>query len=62
MGFKVRNFKFANGTYPLISSIIEPVDNIFPELKFRTEILIFNIKGLEPHYFYKPYESGTNNF
>jgi hypothetical protein len=47
--------KWTKGTYPPISSIISlPTTGIFEKVDFFTEILIFNIKGLEPHYFYKP--------
>jgi hypothetical protein len=46
--------KFHNGTYPKIVSRISLPKNIFAGVIFHSEILIFNIKGLEPHYFYKP--------
>jgi hypothetical protein len=43
------------GIYPPISSIISlPTTGIFEKVDFFTEILIFNIKGLAPHYFYQP--------
>lgn len=44
--------KFRNGKYPVISSIISLPKNIFPGVVFHSEVLIFNIKELEPHYFY----------
>ena len=46
--------KLTNGTYPEISSQITLPKNIFPKVIFHSEILIFNIKGLKNHYFYKP--------
>jgi hypothetical protein len=51
-----RHEKFENGTYPPIASRITLPKNIFPEVVFHSEILIFNIKGLQSHYFFKPYE------
>ncbi len=45
--------KFINGDYPQISSIISLPKNIFKDILFHSEILIFNIKGLKPHYFYE---------
>ena len=47
-----RHRKFEQGEYPSISSIITLPKNIFAGVKFHSEILIFNIRGLEPHYFY----------
>ncbi|AGM25250.1 N-6 DNA methylase [Spiroplasma chrysopicola] len=43
--------KFLHHTYPEISSIISLPKNIFKNVLFHSEILIFNIKGLKPHYF-----------
>ena len=40
--------------YPPVSSIITLPKNIFEGVIFHSEILIFNIKDLEPHYFYQP--------
>ena len=48
-----RWLKLTNGTYPSISSLIALPKNIFPEVVFHSEILIFNIKGLKSHYFYR---------
>jgi hypothetical protein len=49
--------KWTNGTYPPISSIISlTTKDTFPKIDFFSEILIFNILGLAPHYFYKPHE------
>ena len=45
--------KFINGKYPSISSIITLPRTIFPNVEFHTEILIFNIPTLQPHYFYQ---------
>ncbi|CFW93078.1 Putative N6 adenine-specific DNA methyltransferase, probably truncated [endosymbiont DhMRE of Dentiscutata heterogama] len=44
--------KFKNGTYPPISSRITLPKNIFSGVVFHSEILIFNIPNLQPHYFY----------
>ena len=46
--------KFLNGEYPSISSIITLPRTIFPNVEFHTEILIFNISNLQPHYFFQP--------
>lgn len=47
-----RYVKFKNNVIPKISSIISlPVD-IYDEVKFHSEIIIFNIKGLDPHYMF----------
>ena len=51
-----RYLKFANGEYPPISSRITLPKNIFLEVLFHSEILIFNILNLEPHYFLSPDE------
>jgi type I restriction enzyme M protein len=48
--------KFDNGIYPPIASLIALPKNIFEGVIFHSEILIFNIKGLKSHYFYKPNE------
>ncbi|KLL03745.1 MAG: putative R/M system DNA methylase [Mycoplasmataceae bacterium RV_VA103A] len=60
MGFRAnltltskRKMKFETGEYPPIVSFISLPKNIFPGVIFHSEILIFNIKGLEGHYFYK---------
>ncbi len=59
MGFRLNSkkqgkrwSKFIQGNYPPISSIISLPHDIFPAVEFHSEILIFNIKGLQPHYFY----------
>ncbi|KLL03628.1 MAG: hypothetical protein MRERV_36c009 [Mycoplasmataceae bacterium RV_VA103A] len=44
--------KFTNGHYPPITSIISLPRTIFTGVEFHTEILIFNIPNLQPHYFY----------
>jgi len=46
--------KFDDGTYPPICSSITLPKNIFEGVIFHSEILIFNIKGLEAHYFFNP--------
>lgn len=45
--------RFANRTYPEIKSIISLPWDIYKEnnVYFHSEILIFNVKGLKPHYF-----------
>ncbi len=43
--------RFIDGTYPEISSIISLPKNAFKGVLFHSEILIFNISGLKPHYF-----------
>ena len=47
-----RHAKFEQGQYPPISSIITLPKNIFAGIIFHSEILIFNIPNLQPHYFY----------
>jgi len=49
----LRYRKFISGEYPAISSTITLPKNIFPSVIFHSEILLFNITGLEPHYFYQ---------
>ena len=44
--------KLNNGDYPVINSIISLPKDIFEGVVFHSEILIFNIKGLEAHYLY----------
>jgi hypothetical protein len=44
--------KFTAKKYPPITTIISLPKNIFPEIVFHSEILIFNIPNLAPHYFY----------
>jgi hypothetical protein len=51
-----RHKKLSEGIYPPITSQITLPKNIFAGVKFHSEILIFNIPGLENHYFYKPHE------
>jgi len=60
MGFRLngkksskRWTKFTNHKYPPISSIISLPRDIFPGTEFHSEILIFNIPNLQPHYFLK---------
>jgi type I restriction enzyme M protein len=61
MGFRLNSkksgkrwIKFTNQVYPAISSIISLPRDIFPQVEFHSEILIFNITGLQPHYFFNP--------
>ena len=47
--------KFVDGTYPRIASIVALPKDIYVEphqILFHSEILIFNINGLQAHYFY----------
>ena len=44
--------RFADGTYPAISSIVALPKDIYDGVLFHSEVLIFNIKGLAGHYFY----------
>ncbi len=43
--------RFIDGSYPEISSIISLPKDAFRGVLFHSEILIFNISGLKPHYF-----------
>ncbi|URM53027.1 N-6 DNA methylase [Mycoplasma sp. SG1] len=45
-----RWIKFIN-EYPQISSIVSLPKNVFEGVLFHSEILIFNIKNIKPHYF-----------
>ena len=45
--------KFLSGEYPPIASIISlPTKGLWEGVIFHSEILIFNVKGLEGHYFF----------
>ncbi len=44
--------KFVDGTYPPIASIVALPKDVYDNVLFHSEILIFNIKGLDAHYFY----------
>ncbi len=44
--------KFVNGVYPEIASIISLPNNMFDDILFHSEVLIFNISELKSHYFY----------
>ena len=44
--------KFVGGEYPEIASIISLPKDIFPNILFHSEILMFNLSGLKAHYFY----------
>ena len=52
--------RFLDGTYPDISSIVALPINTFGG-RFHSEILMFNIEGVKPHYFYSGREPGTKN-
>lgn len=38
---------------PQISSIVSLPTNVFPDTRYFTEVLIYNAKGLHPHYWYQ---------
>lgn len=40
------------GTYPDISSIVSLPKNVFDNILFHSEVLIFNMPGMKGHYFY----------
>ncbi|MEM7072888.1 MAG: SAM-dependent methyltransferase [Pseudomonadota bacterium] len=44
--------RFVNRDYPEIASIIALPKDIYEDVLFHSEILIFNVKGLKAHYFY----------
>ncbi len=52
--------KFLNNEYPPIKSIISLPKDVFQDILFHCEILIFNINGLQPHYFYYPCNWGCS--
>ncbi len=43
---------FLSGTYPEISSIVALPKDIYEGVLFHSEVLIFNVTGIKPHYFY----------
>jgi len=47
-----RWLKFLNGEYPPISSIIALPKDVYKNVLFHSEILVFNVEGLKPHYFF----------
>ena len=50
--FKSKRWKkFKGGTYPEIISIVSLPKDLFDDVQFHCEVLIFNIDGLKPHYF-----------
>ncbi len=48
---KSKRWKKMRDTWPEISSIVSLPLDIFPDVEFHNEILIFNIFGLKSHYF-----------
>ena len=44
--------KFVDGTYPDITSIISLPKNLFKNILFHSEVIVFNIHGMKGHYFY----------
>lgn len=51
--------RFANGTYPEITTIISLPKDLFEGILFHSEILVFNLHGLKGHYFYKNENEST---
>ncbi|MDE0229982.1 MAG: hypothetical protein OXJ62_14115 [Spirochaetaceae bacterium] len=43
---------FTDGKYPPISSIVALPKDVYPNVLFHSEVLIFNVRGLQGHYFY----------
>ena len=43
---------FADGTYPAISSIVALPKDVYDDVMFHSEVLIFNRPDLNGHYFY----------
>ena len=52
--------RFVSGEYPEIQSIIALPKDIYSDVLFHSEVLIFNIEGLRAHYFYDV-ENGGNS-
>lgn len=44
--------KFIDGTYPNITNIISLPKNLFENILFHSEVIVFNIYGMKGHYFY----------
>ena len=44
--------RFVNGTYPEIVSIVALPKDVYDNVLFHSEVLIFNIEGLKGHYFF----------
>ena len=44
--------KFTSGEYPEIGGIISLPKDVFKDILFHSEVLIFNIQGIKGHYFY----------
>ena len=49
-----RRKKFLLGQYPEIKSIVSLPKDVYEDILFHTEVLIFNMEGLKAHYFYHP--------
>ena len=43
---------FLDGSYPAISSIVALPKDVYNNVLFHSEVLIFNVEGLNGHYFY----------
>ncbi len=44
--------QFINGVYPEIASIISLPKNLFENILFHSEVVVFNIHGMKGHYFH----------
>ena len=57
MGFRLnqrrqsKRFRWCRDSGAKITSIVTLPLNIFPDVEFHSEILIFNVGGVLPHYF-----------
>ena len=47
-----RWIRFLNGDYPEITSIVSLPKDIYKDVLFHSEILLFNVDGIKPHYFF----------
>ena len=47
-----RWMRFKSGAYPPISSIVSLPKDVYSDVLFHSEVLIFNVQGLAGHYFY----------
>jgi len=43
---------FVDGAYPAISSIVALPKDVYDGVLFHSEVLIFNVDGLNGHYFF----------
>lgn len=47
-----RWLRFVDGIYPAISSIVALPKDVYAGVMFHSEVLIFNVEGIQGHYFY----------